>query len=469
MKLDSFTCRYRKGAKAQSKASCFQRCAFAIFCACAFSTTTIRAADDFSFKRDLAPVLLNNCLACHGPKKAEGGYRIDSFERLIDEGDSTQKGFTAKDLDGSEAFRRMISTDAKERMPLEGDPLPPEQIALFKKWIESGLPFDGPDAKSPLAAYIPPPTHPAAPESYRAAMPATAVAFSPDGSQIFVGGYHELTAWNTSDGKLSRRIPGIGQRTFAIQFSPDSQLIAVACGAPGKHGEVRLLRPFSGELVKVLGMTSDVVYDCAFSPAGDRLATAAADGVIRVFDVATGSEQLTITSHSDWVFAVTWNKDGSQLASASRDKTAKVFDAKSGELLITYNGHNQPVRGVLFHPDGKEMYSAGSDNKLHRWAIADGKKAADAALGGEAYKLISGGDTFFASSADNKVRQFNAADQKQLKEFIGAKDWVLSTAYHAGSKRLAGGTFNGQVIVWNVDDGKAVATLFAAPGYVAAK
>ena len=228
---------------------------------------------------------------------------------------------------------------------------------------------------------------------------------------------------------MNRRIGGLGQRTYAIHFSPDGHTLAVACGRPGKHGEVRLLKPDSGELVQVLGMTSDVVFDCAFNPSGDRLATAAADGVVRVFDVGSGSEQLTITSHSDWVFAVAWNNDGSQLATASRDKTAKVFDAKTGELLITYNGHNQPVRGVLFHPDGKQMYSAGSDNKLHRWSIAEGKKAADAPLGGEAYKLTPAGEMFFASSADNKVRQFNATDQKQIREFTGAKDWVLSTAY----------------------------------------
>src|SRR5688500_18867207 len=72
-----------------------------------------------SFKRDIAPLLLNNCLACHGPKKAEGGYRIDTFEQVTAAGDSTQPGFVGKDLDGSEAFRRIISTDVKERMPLE--------------------------------------------------------------------------------------------------------------------------------------------------------------------------------------------------------------------------------------------------------------------------------------------------------------------------------------------------------------
>src|SRR5438046_1313594 len=233
-----------------------------------------------------------------------------------------------------------------------------------------------------------------------------------------------------------RRIGGLGQRTYAIHFIPDGQSLAVACGRPGMHGEVRLLKADTGELVKVLGMTSDVVFDCAFNPAGDRLATAAADGVVRVFETASGSEQLTITSHSDWVFAVAWNADGTQLATGSRDKTAKVFDAKTGELLITYNGHNQPVRGVLFHPDGKEVYSTGSDNKLHRWGISEGKKAAEAPLGGEAYKLTVAGDSFFASSADNKIRQFNAADQKQIREFTGAKDWVLTTAYDSTNNRV---------------------------------
>jgi len=422
-------------------------------------------ADDVSFKRDIAPVLLGNCLACHGPKKSEGSYRIDTFERLKAAGDSTQPGFVAKDLDGSEAFRRISSTDVKERMPLEGDPLPPEQVALLKQWIEGGLPFDGPDAKANLASYIPPPMHPAAPEKYRGTIPITALEFTPDGSQLVVGGYHELTIWNAADGTLARRLGGVGQRIYSVHFSPSGELLAIACGTPGKHGEVRLLKGDSGELVKVLGMTSDVVFDCAFSPQGDRLVSAAADGVVRVFDVASGSEQLTITSHSDWVFAVAWNSDGTRLATASRDKTAKVFDAKTGELLVTYNGHNQPVRGVLFHPDGKEAYSAGSDNKLHRWSIADGKKAADAGLVGEAYKLTPAEATFFASSADFKVRQFNAADQKLVREFTGPKDWILSTAYSAAAKRIAGGAFDGQVYIWNAADGTLVTSFYAAPGY----
>ena len=40
----------------------------------------VRAADPVSFRKSIAPILINNCLACHGPKKAEGSYRVDTFE-----------------------------------------------------------------------------------------------------------------------------------------------------------------------------------------------------------------------------------------------------------------------------------------------------------------------------------------------------------------------------------------------------
>ena len=40
------------------------------------------AEEPVSFRKDLGPLLLDRCLACHGPKKAEGGFRVDSFERV---------------------------------------------------------------------------------------------------------------------------------------------------------------------------------------------------------------------------------------------------------------------------------------------------------------------------------------------------------------------------------------------------
>ncbi len=439
----------------------------AIVCFLGAPAGAANADDAISFRKDIAPLLLSNCLACHGSKKAEGSYRLDSFERASQAGDTGLAPFTASDLDDSELYRRLISEDESERMPLGGDPLPAAQIELVRKWIEQGTKYDAEDPKAELASIVPPPVHPDPPETYPQTLPITAIEFSADGAQLFVGGYHEISVWSPADGQLVRRIKNVDQRTYGLDLNAEGGLLAVACGSPGQRGEIRLFNVENGELVKVLGVTADVAFDVAFSPDGKRLAACAADAVVRVYDVESGREELTITSHSDWVMAVAWSQDGSKLATASRDKTAKVFDAKTGELVITHSDHGQPVKGVAFHPNGTEVYSSAADNRVVLWKLADGKKSADVVrFGGEAYKLETGEDQLFAVSADKSARQFNLNDRKQVREYRGHAEWVLSVAYHAPTKRLATGAFDGEVRIWNVEDGKQISQFFAAPGFV---
>ena len=171
-----------------------------------------------------------------------------------------------------------------------------------------------------------------------------------------------------------------------------------------------------------------------------------------------------MSSHSDWVNSVAWSPDGSKIASGSRDKTAKVIDATSGELLVTYSGHGEPVKGVTFHPDGTQVFSSGTDRRIHRWAVADGKKASEVGFGGEVYKLVKSGDHLFASSADKTVRHFAAGAFSQTRSLSGHQDWVLSVTGHPATKRIASGGFDGEVRVWNLDDGNLVSKFLAAPG-----
>ena len=420
------------------------------------------ADEGVSFRKDVAPLLLDHCLPCHGPKKAEGSYRVDTFARASGEGDSEIPGFVGMDLDGSEAYRRMASEDESERMPAESKAIPKDQLTLIRKWIEQGADFDGKDDQAPLASIVPPPVHPAAPEAYAHTLPITALAFSEDGKRIFASGYHELTGWSV-EGELEARIPNLPQRTLALAVSPDHQWLAAAGGNPGRLGEVRVLRFDSGKLERVLGMTSDVVLDVAFRPDGERLASASADGALRVFRLEDGELLTTLTSHSDWINAVAWSPDGKQLATASRDKTAKVFDADAGELLGSYNGHKSPVLGVAFHKDGAHVFSSGEDRKVHQWAVKDNKKQRDASLGGEVFKLRSLADALLAPSADKTVRRYDQA-LKEVRKYDGAKDWVLCAVHHPETQQVAAGCFNGEIVVWDAKDGKEKGRWVAAPG-----
>jgi WD40 repeat protein len=209
------------------------------------------------------------------------------------------------------------------------------------------------------------------------------------------------------------------------------------------------------------------VFTVAFSPDGKRLATGGADRAIRVYDVATGKQQLSIEDHADWVMDLAWLPDGSKIVSASRDKTAKVFDAHSGDSLVTFNGHAEPVSGVAIAPDGKTAITSGRDKSLRRWNIADAKEVQRiTGFGDDVFRVaISKDGRIFSCSADRTARLHTLQGGQLIKTFSGHADWVYSLAFCAATGRLATGSFDGEVRLWNVADGKGVVQFLAAPGY----
>jgi hypothetical protein len=429
----------------------------------AYRLSVLPAEPPVSFVREVAPVLQLRCAACHGPRKAEGGYRVDSYARLVQSGASGSAGFAAHQLDDSESFRRMASDDEAERMPAGGPALTADEVQLFRRWIEQGLAFDGKDRDGSLLSQMEPLQHPAAPEHYPARLPLTAVAFLPDGKELLVGGYHELLVVSAADGQLLRRIGNVAERTYAIAMHPAGGQFAVACGNPGQMGEVRLF-DLAGNLLRVLALSGDVIHDLAFHPGGDRIAVAGSDATIRVYELATGSVQREIAHHLDWVLAVAWSPDGSKLASASRDKTAKVFNADSGELLASYSRHDAPVRGVMFHPSGEEVYTSGANQRWDRWKIEEAKLVCDMGTGGEAFKLAGAGSYFLVPSANNRVHLMKAQESDRIRELQGSgAARFLSVAAHEGADRVAAGTQSGEIVVWELSSGNKVAEFMALP------
>lgn len=91
------------------------------------------------FQRDIAPIFVDRCLKCHGPKNPKNDFRIDQKDYAMDY-------IEAGDADGSSMYMDyMLTDDVDMLMPpvSQGGPLSAGELALIRVWINEGA--DWPD------------------------------------------------------------------------------------------------------------------------------------------------------------------------------------------------------------------------------------------------------------------------------------------------------------------------------------
>ncbi len=414
-----------------------------------------------SFSKHVAPIFAQRCIACHNTRSPGGRLNLDSFAALLKGGESGPVVTAHKSADST-----LIAMIEDGSMPKDADPLTKEEITIVKHWIDVGAPLDaGIAVTADLFDVMPESAQPLPPEEYRVAIPVTAVAFSPDGSQLASSGYHEVLVWNATDGALIRRISNVAERIYDLEYSADGTQLAVAAGTPGQLGELKLFSVADGELIRTLARARDAVFALSFSPDGQMLACAGADRSITVVKVADGVEVIRIEDHADWVMDVNWSPDGQRLVSSSRDKTCKVFEAATGNPVITFSGHGEPVYSAAFLADSKTVVSGGSDRRLRVWNSADAKEIrAIGGFGGDIFRIeILPGDQILSASGDKAVHLNKAADGGEIRKLAGHNDWVYTMSANPVRKLIASGSYDGEIRIWNAEDGSMTTSFIAVP------
>ncbi|HEX6963026.1 MAG TPA: PSD1 and planctomycete cytochrome C domain-containing protein [Lacipirellula sp.] len=111
---------------------------------------------EVNFTRDVKPLLARRCFACHGPDAGEGGLRLHEREAALAELDSGLNAIVPGDSELSELLARVAAEDESLRMPPEGKPLTPEEIATLRAWIEQGAEWQKHWAFVPPEQHAPP-------------------------------------------------------------------------------------------------------------------------------------------------------------------------------------------------------------------------------------------------------------------------------------------------------------------------
>jgi WD40 repeat protein len=146
-----------------------------------------------------------------------------------------------------------------------------------------------------------------------------------------------IKVWDISTGKAKASIPVQSfERTIAI--TPDGKLLASG-NMYGHYGTIKLLDVATGKEQAALGKQR-VATSLAFSPDGAFLASGGVDGV-----------------EFGWT------------------NTIKLLDVKSGEDILTIHAHATPVFCVAFSPDGRLLASGDWEGKINLWQLPATKKA----------------------------------------------------------------------------------------------
>ncbi len=286
----------------------------------------------------------------------------------------------------------------------------------------------------------------------------SAIAYSPDGSQLAVGCLSgDIWIYDASTGAEVAVLAKHTGVVSSVAFSPDGAILA----SGGNDGKLYLWDVNTGQHQKTLESHDfrGSVNDVAFSPDGQTLASGVVRAVI-LWNVNTGQQQKTLIGEAGWVQSIAFSPDGQTLASGSSESAVHLWDVNTGQQLQILTGHEGWVQSIAFSPDGQTLAS-GAVRAVILWNVNTGQQlrtftgredvwmwyAVSVAFSPDGRTLASGD---WAST----VQLWDVNTGRHQRTLEGHRDRVYSIAFSPDGQMLASGGEDGTLRLWNVNTGQ---------------
>lgn len=308
------------------------------------------------FYRDVFPFLKANCVSCHNKTTTKAGLNMETPELMIQGGDSGPSIVPGKSAES------LIVTASLHKEDMEMPPpnnksgavkLTPAEIALLKQWIDLG-------AKSSTQA-----ERTVALKAFAASIdPIYSVAMSKDGRYAACGRSNDIFIYDLASRRVAAQIPDAHRALVqSLAFSPDGTRLASGSFRELKIWHVQpakastapvASKPADAALVKKIANSSKLaVLGSAVSSDGKTIATACADGSVRLWDAGTAKQVIELRGHlaaakktAELEWAIARNTLEQAFQKSEADRIAKQNTALD-ELLKKANDAITSMKKVL--------------------------------------------------------------------------------------------------------------------------